>query len=290
MNLPFALRPRLFALITAIEKDCRDFLIPHLTLEDFPTDIKDKALERLDKKKLAHDLSVITLIEQIDFTHISKLLYKIKNKFTSEQQYYIKHIADQILDPLAGIRNRVCHTSPLEPDDYEKTEHFCRTLGMRGNIHSFSFVEKALSGTYNPAYNPIAKQSRITHNLPSVEYEDTGFRGRTTELEELKRRLCQHSTPIISIVGEGGIGKTAFALNCLYTIVEEDIAKFDFIVWNSFKQDRLTGKGIESINDNLSSVLNTVDSIRAFGEIEKGNATDDEIFEKILEFLRHLTN
>jgi hypothetical protein len=115
-----------------------------------------------------------------------------------------------------------------------------------------------LSGEYQPNYNPTKQKDRILHNLPFVDYEETGFIGRETELEDLKRRLCKNSSAVISIVGEGGIGKTAFALKCLYTILDDDVADYDFIIWNTFKTDRLTVKGVEKIAHTMQFIIDPI--------------------------------
>ncbi len=115
-----------------------------------------------------------------------------------------------------------------------------------------------MSGEYQPNYNPTKQKDRILHNLPFVDYEETGFIGRETELEDLKRRLCKNSSAVISIVGEGGIGKTAFALKCLYTILDDDVADYDFIIWNTFKTDRLTVKGVEKIAHTMQFIIDPI--------------------------------
>lgn len=59
----------------------------------------------------------------------------------------------------------------------------------------------------------------IFNNLPSSEFEDTGFLGRAKDRLAINRLLTSN-IKVISIVGEGGIGKTALANKCLKDILE----------------------------------------------------------------------
>ena len=260
MSIPFSLRPKLFALITAIEKDCRDLLQSFIEIQQFPVDIRERAEERLRQEDVTCEISAYSLLQQIEFTDIAKLLHQIKKNalFDQEHRNCLEEIASHIEGKLKDVRNRVCHTKPLHSEDYPLTENFCENLLEFKNIFAFPFVKKALSGEYQPNYNPTKQKDRILHNLPFVDYEETGFIGRETELEDLKRRLCKNSSAVISIVGEGGIGKTAFALKCLYTILDDDVADYDFIIWNTFKTDRLTVKGVEKIAHTMQFIIDPI--------------------------------
>ncbi|MCX5919787.1 MAG: NB-ARC domain-containing protein [Candidatus Melainabacteria bacterium] len=260
MSIPFSLRPKLFALITAIEKDCRDLLQSFIEIQQFPVDVRERAEERLRQEDVTCEISAYSLLQQIEFTDIAKLLHQIKKNalFDQEHRNCLEEIASHIEGKLKDVRNRVCHTKPLHSEDYPLTENFCENLLEFKNIFAFPFVKKALSGEYQPNYNPTKQKDRILHNLPFVDYEETGFIGRETELEDLKRRLCKNSSAVISIVGEGGIGKTAFALKCLYTILDDDVADYDFIIWNTFKTDRLTVKGVEKIAHTMQFIIDPI--------------------------------
>ena len=154
MSIPFSLRPKLFALITAIEKDCRDLLQSFIEIQQFPVDVRERAEERLRQEDVTCEISAYSLLQQIEFTDIAKLLHQIKNNplFDQENRNRIEEIANCIEYKLKDVRNRVCHTKPLYSDDYLSTEDFCETLLAFESLSSFPFVKKALSGEYQPNY------------------------------------------------------------------------------------------------------------------------------------------
>lgn len=64
---------------------------------------------------------------------------------------------------------------------------------------------------------------------------------------------------MISIVGEGGVGKSALAIQCCYEILDmPETSKYDAIVWVSLKTKTLTASGIQDIRESI--VLTTVRS------------------------------
>ncbi len=63
---------------------------------------------------------------------------------------------------------------------------------------------------------PVAVQHLIPHNLPRPM---TPFWGRTTELTQLATLLIDPTTPLITILGPGGMGKTALAIEAARRLV-----------------------------------------------------------------------
>ncbi len=112
------------------------------------------------------------------------------------------------------------------------------------------------------------EKSNIFQNLPLTEFDDTSFLGRKDDRKKITD-LIFSNTRVISIIGEGGIGKTALAQRCLYDALEvcenqkEENRTFDMILWVSLKTNRLTQAGAISIKNaitNSSDMFETIHS------------------------------
>lgn len=122
----------------------------------------------------------------------------------------------QELTALIGVRNRVCHNRPPEPEDLPNTMDTTQRLLKE---QRFPFDELALEfdrlnekNTYPftlsiPAFW-IADVTTVHNNLPLPEWEETGYIGRDSDRRSLAK-LILGSHPVINVTGEGGVGKTA---------------------------------------------------------------------------------
>jgi tetratricopeptide (TPR) repeat protein len=104
----------------------------------------------------------------------------------------------------------------------------------------------------DPTWQPVIKEQdrsgdRVLHNLPLPEYDETGLIGRSDLSKEIKKRLVRRREPIVTLVGEGGIGKTALALDVAYQLVEDVDSPYECILWVSLKTERLTASGVVGI-------------------------------------------
>jgi LuxR family glucitol operon transcriptional activator len=258
------------AMISAIEHDSRDCLTHYgLSLEDVPLDIKEKIQNKKGVNFLQDEgLTIRTILDETEFTDLAKFFRTIKPKLSESNKFCAEFMAEKILF-LKDVRNRAFHTKPLQENDLENTQEFSQKLIKNYKLfYDFTTVKLALAGEYVSTSDVELEESRIKHNLPLAEYDETTFIGREQELKNLKHKLTKVSAPVISIIGTGGVGKTAFATHCLYALVEEDTPEFDYIVWTSFKQNKLTDEGIESIKYNFSNLLESIASI-PFETIDK---------------------
>lgn len=268
----YATRMSCFSLISSIETDLRNVIAQEIPTdkgeEYLPADVTKVAKERyFDSKKelFSNENSLADLLDFIDFYDLSKILNKIcaiQKSFLKEE---IKSIAVE-LEQLTKCRNRVCHSRPLEPNDFNDLLDFTYDLLKKGNRTYWKNIDEAINNLDNPSFALSLEipefwksdKRTIYNNLPLPEFDDTGFMGRESDRESINRLLFSN-TRVISIVGEGGIGKTALAQRCLYDALEvceknrEDNSIYDIIVWVSLKTSRLTTNGVHQIRDAICS-------------------------------------
>jgi len=234
------------------------------------------------------------LLDFVDFYDLSKLLQRLRPTQDFFSDGDIDYISTQ-LERLTKCRNRVCHSRPLEPNDFAELLDFTYELIKKGNRSKWHALQAAIKNLDNPSYALSLKipefwkapKRSVFNNIPLPEFDDTGFLGRSKDRDNLNKLLLSN-TKVISVVGEGGIGKTALAQRCLYDMIElcEDSAAgqapFDIIVWVSLKTNKLTNNGIEQIRNaittssglfaDLSVTLgghSPVDTVAAFADINE---------------------
>jgi LuxR family transcriptional regulator, glucitol operon activator len=69
----------------------------------------------------------------------------------------------------------------------------------------------------------------VLNNLPRVHYDDTGFMPRPRLEAELKKKILGRH-PVVTVLGDGGNGKTALMLQIAYHLVYSQDHEFDAII------------------------------------------------------------
>jgi len=193
------------------------------------------------------------------------------------------------LSELTPIRNRVMHTRPLLSGDFSTVYEFVQGLQSKLPIEWKNTIETRELIENDPGYlltlrlPTISKydlQSKVTHNLPIPDFDDTGFIGRTKDVDEIKKLIF--SNKVVSILGDGGIGKTALAVKVAYDLVDMgDKCPFELIIWTSAKTTMLTSKGIEDIYTAITDYTGLISVIS--GSID--NTVTANKFDTIIEYL-----
>ena len=165
---------------------------------------------------------------------------------------------------LIQVRKRIAHARPLLPDDLPKATEILLVLAR----DSFDWPEPsaALSRAQkNPdsvhSVAPVESGARTLHNLPLGDYDETGLVGRRRESEKLAKwvkELPEKRTPVITVVGPGGAGKTALVLQVLHDLVHDPACPFDLVSWVSLKTEQLTAEGVTSIHEAVLSIEQAV--------------------------------
>lgn len=301
-NRNFATRMSCFSLVSAIETDLRAVIVgelPEEYSEYLPSDVIKVAKERyFDHKKevFAKDVDLLELLDFIDFYDLSKILHKITDIQTFSTKEDLKEIALN-LERLSACRNRICHSRPLEPNDFTSLLDFSNELKNKGNVYDWKNIHIALANLNNPSFALSLEipsfwrvnTKNISNNLPLPEFDDTGFIGRDRDRKSINK-LINSNTKIISIVGEGGVGKTALAQRCLYDILElceldgQKQPLFDIIVWVSLKTNRLTSNGSGQIKNAITTCTGLFHDI-ALNLSGIASSSMQQDLEEILEYM-----
>lgn len=299
-----ATRNTCFALISAIEDDFR-FLITTTSeaiqqaTDLLPIDVRESALRRrandLGMDSISVPVQDSDLLPYVDFADISKILdSRLVPKLDRESNWLRK--SSQSLLALTPTRNRVCHTRPLEAEDLPHTIDFATSLVEVGVPFLFPTVSNALARLQNEPRFVLTLQiptfwsvdnRRIHNNLPIPEFDETGFLGRSADRSQVMRLLYSHY-PVVTIVGEGGIGKTALALRCLYDMLEDTTCPYDAIVWVSMKTSALTSTGVQEIAGAITSTLGLLSeiAIQLGAPIDTiNNRSTIDLIDEIIEYL-----
>lgn len=285
-------RLALFALLSEWEADARELIASHVcpdhTIAD---DIGAEAYEiikgRAAKSFGSSDLGDSSLLTYIDIGDTIKILMSNRTLLTPQVSSTITKLSKQ-LELLPAIRNRVMHQRPLEFDDLPLATDVLRTLA-RSDKRQFSRTINAFEAiSMGRVFEDYAKAFAfeapppVLNNLPQADFDDTGFMGRRDQLVELRKAIAG-PFPVITVLGVGGAGKSALALQVAYDILNEPNNGFDAIIWTSAKTTRLTGADVQEIVGSISSSVGIAEAaIRELGEDDLANP-----FEKLKELLSH---
>jgi len=287
-------RLTLFALISSIEEDLRNIItsnLPDKPLEIIHEEQFEKFFKRFNKENSTPKESIKTeeLLYYADFKENIEILNRNDNKLPEYIKNVIKsHNGD--FEKLTPIRNRVAHSRPLSYNDFSIVQDVTSSLlcsssnDLWTNLsNSYSRLKKEPSfvlGLNIP--ESFLREENIYNNLPLPEFDDTGYIGRKKLVQHVKQ-LCLGAYPVISIVGDGGQGKSALALKVAYELLESRDNPFEAIIWSTSKTMQLTNNEIQKIDDCIT------DSMGVFKNIESNvlNCGTDNPIETVLEYLRN---
>lgn len=268
-----ATRLTLYAILSSIESDMRTVIITELDGTDTINNLIGDELWLVTKERLEKDSGVRVsepslreALYYVDFGDLYMILNKHKNKLSSESQSFIK---DNTLDfeKLIPVRNRVAHSRPLLFEDFPKTLDLSEKL-----IGKYPNCSKEVKATFerikaDPSYvlslnipEPINYKS-VAHNLPTPDFDETGLIGRDQVVEQLVNFCKKGAYPVVTIVGEGGLGKTSIALKVAYDLVDDPNSPFEAIVWTSAKTQQLTARTVVEIDNAIQDSLGMFTSI-----------------------------
>jgi len=296
-RIGIATRNACFAIISAIEEDLRAVLRAHAAGQGntalFPQDVRENAARRYKSDLQESEIeSEVDLLEYIDFADLAKMLHRHKSVLDPIPETECRRLAGE-LERNTAARNRVCHSRPLEPEDLPQLRGLAGGLASSSDDSVWAQVRLCLSLLHSDPSFPHtlaiptfwnAGRSGLENNLPLADFDETGFLGRRDDRKKLLELLRSHH-PVLTVVGEGGVGKTALALRCLYDLVDEgESSGFDAVIWVSAKTSILTAAGAESI---ASAIADTLGVLAQIGEVlgATSPASAEHAIAGILEYL-----
>lgn len=255
------LRARMYVVIDALESDLRrllrEYVLPYNDVSTALGGFEKKARERaVDDAVGAND---VDLVDYLDLGDEVSLLNRHRAFLTDDDASALR-ICNPSLQQLIPIRNRVMHGRPLataDPDDFNSAAATIATSGL--TALRLRDVHNRLNA--DPDWHPVAHleatlADKVLHTLPPPDYDETGLLGRQREIARLKKLLLRTDRdPVITLVGQGGVGKTALAVEALYELVNDADCPYEAVLWTSLKTEELTGEGVRQISSTVTSVL-----------------------------------
>ncbi|MBX3561364.1 MAG: cold shock domain-containing protein [Sphingomonas sp.] len=273
-------RVALFLLFDSIEQD----LVRHIrALPSEQVTLTDVEREKAGRRVLARmephgEATTTDLLQGLDMAEKYDVLLRHKADMAQADRTYFSGIANAFKS-IIPIRNSVMHARPLTIEEYSLGFSFAQSLlkakaywpMLADNYNEFSkdpvsFTSKSIEFLDDP------EDTQVLHNLPTPEHDDTGFLPRPELERELRKRILGRH-PVITILGEGGNGKTALALQTLYGLVNTNDHPFEAIIWVTAKSSMLTAEGVRKIGDDVVQALAIVDQA-SFLEPGEGDSFD----------------
>lgn len=278
-------RLTLYAIISGIEIDMRDSLCRYAANSASPTEFFGKELFETVLNRSGSDLLSDAsapdsglLIEFIDFGDLISLTRRHISGLPERYRHQITSLHNEI-ERLILTRNRVMHSRPLEFDDLARTSQLTDILlreeqfwpSLRDTRYRLSQSPESVLKLEMP---PISEPTKILHNLPLADFDETGFIGRKQALTNLLK-ACAGPYPVITIVGEGGLGKTSLALKAAYEILDSK-TDFEAIIFVTAKATQLTANEISRIKGAINTSLGLIESaVEVLGSSDSQSPIED---------------
>lgn len=274
MKLKFEARDYGYTVIARIEKLLREKCVEKLgIITDELEVIVPKGVLIAAQKRESVIVDFEALMENIDFIHIKEiLLYKDNYSYVMDITKLPKSVFEELMQSLYELRIKIAHIRSYFTntdlnnliDETKKINH-----GMTEPDEGLDeFIENLLEAPqelvtkvpiefYEDEYT-----EKIINNLPMADYEyEGGFVGRADDEEKIIKMLKSSMHRVITIAGAGGVGKSALTLKIVNDIIRDNIIEYDFIVWVSAKENKLSYLGIEDLEPTLKNYDELLDTI-----------------------------
>lgn len=271
-------RARLYVLVDSFESDVRQmilrYVLDHMSESEA---IGDSYLRAEDRRRSEASEDELSIVEYLDMREAYDVLNRHREALPVELARELRQGTPR-MDTLVPIRNRVMHGRPLQTGDAEKAVSACREFKSRFWPTMRDTLDKlGAEPGWEPAFNGSDRRysDRILHNLPPFDYDDTGLVGRSQACSAIVKHLLRRREPMITITGEGGIGKTALASEVAYSLLDNPDSPYECILWTSLKTERLTANGVIQIAGAVRDITGATQILgKVLADDFKGGAED----------------
>src|ERR1039457_3436197 len=209
--MPYSVsRLTMYVVLSAIEEDLRQIITLYLSPTMSTGDIlgavllgKLKTRLEADQDVLETDNTLDRLLTYADFADSYEILAKHKARLPEPAARHFSIVLPR-LSALTPIRNRVMHIRPYHYDDLAVVTNTAEELvrdggGVWTTLSAAMARLKSELGFVVGLEIPVYPWDTLTksHNLPIPDFDETGFVGRKTQVEDLVRQ-CLGPFPIIS--------------------------------------------------------------------------------------------
>lgn len=284
-------RMTIFAMLSALEQDLRSAIKTalghkHYMSGDFDSALIARAKSRLEKD-VGFEYDEPHLQDLVDYFDLGDTYQTINSNSASFVSAFAEEVKKRTkeLEALVPIRNRVMHIRPLDFEDLPRVTTFCQELTKGSNPEWVELREALIKIEVDPSFvlglsipSPETPE-KVSHNLPLPDFDETGLIGRDAIVKQVKK-LCLGSFPVISIVGEGGLGKSALALKVAYELLEDD-CPFDAVIWVTSKTMQITANEIRDIRGAITTSMGVVNEIST----QLGGVGGENALAEVIEYL-----
>ncbi|WP_342494422.1 NB-ARC domain-containing protein [Bacillus sp. FSL M7-0307] len=246
--------------------------------------LSDKAISRNNSLLTGDGLSCneaflneLDMGDLIDIIQVGSATFNISSKH--------KKAINEVFSKIIPIRNKVMHTRPIEFSDRGTLEETLHTLDRKLSFIKWNELVKTRDQLRNNPQKLIVETTftpevddttSIYHNLPVPEFDDTGYIGRKKEIKELTKLLESDKNQIITVIGNGGIGKTAIVVKCLYELLDSSNSRgFEAIIWVSLKTKTLSKGEFVNIRSSIGEINKMYSVLQKYMVEETSNSEND---------------
>lgn len=275
MALNFRHQDLAYTIISRFEESFRNFISYKLSYfyTDFKDGIPNGILNKAIERNMELDMECCDdLLQETDFIDLKEIiLYK-----KSYDSYFNKNNLNNEdfsnkYDTLYELRCKIAHNKPFSVINLDLLIEIVTELSYEIRPYSNELINYLETLKKSPEKVTVVtvplnfddcKNLEIPNNLPTPDYEyEGGFVGRKRDIEQVKRLLLGDLHRVISITGAGGVGKTSLAIKVLDDILIKNRTTFDYIIWLSAKDKKLSYLGVEEIEPTLKDYEELLDKI-----------------------------